>query len=104
MQTVSEALLVLDAPGQTEGRLIYEMGEWDTPSLVTLLDELLPTANSRITKSSTIFSELSFGGINHYAAMGLIFLVVAIIAEVFGFSGAAGEAAWTCFLLLRSSF
>ena len=63
VQTVREPLLVLDAehrvksaarsfyqtfkvtPEQTEGQLIYELGngQWDIPSLRRLLDEILPT-------------------------------------------------------------
>lgn len=64
VQTVREPLLVLDAelrvksaarsfyqtfkvtPEQTDGQLIYELGngQWDIPSLRRLLDEILPTS------------------------------------------------------------
>ena len=66
VETVREPLVVLDAdltvmsvnrsfcqtfevtPGETEGRLIYELGDfqWDIPALRNLLEEVLPQNNS----------------------------------------------------------
>src|SRR3954470_24304634 len=65
VDTVREPLLILDAtlrvrsanrafyqtfhvsPGETEGRLIYELGngQWDIPALRTLLDDIIPTSS-----------------------------------------------------------
>jgi PAS domain-containing protein len=64
--TVREPLLILDAtqrvrsanrafyqtfhvsPAETEGRLIYELGngQWDIPDLRTLLDDIVPKSSS----------------------------------------------------------
>src|SRR3984957_20845709 len=65
VDTVREPLLILDAtlrvrsanrafyqtfhvsPGETEGRLIYELGngQWDIPDLRTLLEEIVPKSS-----------------------------------------------------------
>src|SRR5580765_1969275 len=65
VDTVREPLLILDAtlrvrsanrafyqsfhvtPGETEGRLIYELGngQWDVPDLRTLLEDSVPTSS-----------------------------------------------------------
>ena len=65
VDTVREPLLILDAtlrvrsanrafyqtfhvsPGETEGRLIYELGngQWDIPDLRTLLEDIVPTSS-----------------------------------------------------------
>ena len=65
VDTVREPLLILDAtlrvrsanrafyqtfhvsPGETEGRLIYELGngQWDIPDLRTLLEDIIPTSS-----------------------------------------------------------
>jgi PAS domain S-box-containing protein len=65
VDTVREPLLILDAtlrvrsanrafyqkfhvsPGETEGRLIYELGngQWDIPALRTLLEDIVPTSS-----------------------------------------------------------
>src|SRR4030095_308366 len=65
VDTVREPLLILDttlrvqsanrafyqtfhvSPGETEGRLIYELGkgQWDTPALRRLLEDIVPTSS-----------------------------------------------------------
>src|SRR5436309_15004507 len=65
VDTVREPLLILDAtlrvksanrafyqtfhvsPAETEGRLIYELGngQWDIPALRTLLEDIVPTSS-----------------------------------------------------------
>src|SRR5687768_9549466 len=65
VDTVREPLLILDAtlrvrsanrafyqtfhvsPGETEGRLIYELGngQWDIPDLRTLLEDIVPKSS-----------------------------------------------------------
>ena len=66
VDTVREPLLILDAtlrvrsanrafyqtfhvsPGETEGRLIYELGngQWDIPDLRTLLEDVVPKSSA----------------------------------------------------------
>src|SRR5688500_16468094 len=76
VDTVREPLLILDAtlrvrsanrafyqtfhvsPGETEGRLIYELGngQWDIPDLRTLLEDVVP--KSSVFRSEEHTSEL----------------------------------------------
>ena len=82
VDTVREPLLLLDttlrvrsanrafyqtfhvSPGETEGRLIYELGngQWDIPALRTLLEDIIP--------QSSVFDDYELE--HHFPAIGLV--------------------------------